>query len=113
MAIERYGGIELSIERALRKAPHEFAEAYEWFLAHENIVAPRPWGNYAPEGISIKLCAQSGIQKPANYKYAISVTSSNKTVYAEDNLLHLDDGTWLFVYCAHTLNSGKRSSKVE
>lgn len=113
MAIERYGGLELSIQRAFKRAPSPYVPAYTWFLEHEGFVGPRPWQKHAPDNIEIKLCAQSGIQKPSGFPLAVSVTSAGTDVYSRDAIHHFEDGTWLFEYCAHRLNSGEAHTIVE
>lgn len=112
MAIERYGGLELSVSRALQIAPPEYASGYKWFLDHEGFIGPRPWRSHAPVDVDVKLCAQSGIQKPSKHPYAISISSSTKDIYSSDVIHHFEDGTWLFEYCAHKLNSGSTPTKV-
>lgn len=112
MAIEIYGGLDLSVARAIRKAPQDYAPAYAWFMEHEGFVGPRPWREHAPANIDIKLCAQSGIQKPAGHPYAISISTAGNSVYSNDALHHFDDGTWIMEYCAHRLNLGQRDSSV-
>ena len=112
MAIEIYGGLDLSVERAVRKAPQDYAPAYAWFMDHEGFVGPRPWREHTPANIDIKLCAQSGIQKPAGHPYAISISTAGNSVYSDDTLHHFDDGTWIMEYCAHRLNLGQRDSNV-
>lgn len=112
MAIEIYGGLDLSVARAIRKAPKDYAPAYAWFMDHEGLVGPRPWREHAPSNITIKLCAQSGIQKPAGHPYAISISTAGNSVYSNDALHHFDDGTWVMEYCAHRLNLGQRASNV-
>lgn len=112
MAIEIYGGLDLSVARAIRKAPQGYASAYAWFMDHEDYVGPRPWREHAPSNVEIKLCAQSGIQKPAGHPYAISISTAGNSVYSNDTLHHFDDGTWIMEYCAHRLNLGQRDSSV-
>lgn len=103
-----YRGLSLSLEDALSHTDDEYHKAYQWFLAHEGQFCARPFGKNRPTGISISLAAQRGIHKPAGYSYAISVTSSDNATYAADEVSHLDDGTWLFEYCAHRRNAGER-----
>lgn len=106
MAIMQYAGSELSITRAIQKAPSEFIPAYRWFMEHEGFVGPRPYGNNALAGIDVKLAAQRGIHKPASHQYALSVTSKGIQIYEADSMHYLDDGTWIFCYCAHKHNRG-------
>lgn len=108
MAIEVYGGAELSLERAMRIAPPEYAEAYAWFVEHTGEVGPRPFGGHHPDGMPIKLASERGIHKPRNFPYALSINSSNKEKYAHDKLHNLDDGTWVMQYCAHRQNEGSK-----
>ena len=77
MAIEVYGGAELSLERAMRIAPPEFAEAYAWFVEHTGEVGPRPFGDHHPDGMPIKLASWRGIHKPGNFPYALSINPHN------------------------------------
>ena len=110
MAIEIYGGAELSLERAMRIAPPEYAKVYAWFIEHAGEVGPRPYGDHHPDGMPIKLASQRGIHKPTGYQYALSINSSNKEKYAGDKLNYLDDGTWVMQYCAHRKNEGSKSA---
>lgn len=107
MAIELYGGLDLSLERAICNAP-EFARAYHWFINNQNIVGPRPYGKNTPLEIGFPLAAQRGIHKPKGSIYALSITSTNHESYAADALHHLDDGTWVLQYCAHHKNAGEK-----
>ncbi len=113
MAILTYGGLELSLSRALKKAPRQFAPAYQWFVDHQNAVGPRPYGNHAPEGLEIKLAAERGIHKPGGFQYVISITSTLNNTYSSDHLHHLNDDTWVLQYCAHRQNSGKTAGSPE
>ncbi len=106
MAIEVYGGAELSLERAMRIAPPAYAKAYTWFIEHAGEVGPRPFGDHHPDGMPIKLASWRGIHKPTGYQCALSINSSNKEKYAGDKLNYLDDGTWVMQYCAHRKNEG-------
>lgn len=64
MAIELYSGADLSLERAMRIAPPEYALAYTWFVEHTGEIGPRPFGEHHPEGMPIRLASQRGIHKP-------------------------------------------------
>lgn len=105
MIIE-YQGIELSLGRAIERAPKGFKPAYDWFIDHEGRKGPRPWKEHAPADIPITLVAQRGIHMPAKSGYAISVTSTSNATYTADGVHELDDGTWTLQYCEHRRNSG-------
>ena len=107
MAIELYGGLDLSLRRAVTKAP-EFAKAYQWFINNQNAVGQRPYGKYTPPEVGFPLAAQRGIHKPKGSIYALSITSTNNESYAADAFHELDDGTWVLQYCAHHKSSGEK-----
>ncbi len=100
---------ELSLDRAEKIVSPEFIPAYEWFVKNAGIVGPRPWRGHKPEGISVKMVAQAGIQKPAGQKYAISVTSTGYEGYSDQAAEDQGDGTWLFRYCEHSASYGEKS----
>lgn len=113
MAIEQYAGAELSLDRALKRVPDSYNDAYRWFLAHQGELGPRPFGNHAPKGIGVTLAAQRGIHKPSGMKYALSITSTNNQVYGGDQLHELDDGTWILQYCEHRRNAGEKEGSQQ
>lgn len=109
--IERYEGIELSIESALTRLPQQYRQrvewAYRWFAEHEGYVGPRPYGKHTPKDAPIILAAQRGIHKPGVLPIALSVYSSGNSFYAKDSLHTLDDQTWILQYCEHERNQGE------
>lgn len=110
MAIELYSGADLSLERAMRIAPPEYALAYTWFVEHTGEIGPRPFGEHHPDGMPIRLASQRGIHKPGGFCYTLSINSSNREKYAGDSLHYLDDGTWVMQYCAHKQNEGSKAA---
>ena len=117
MAIERYEGTELSIDRAARRLPascrDDYLAAYEWLIDDAGATGARPFGTHAPEGVTLKLAAQRGIHKPSGLPYALTISSAQNDTYAKDAVHELGDGTWLLHYCAHHRNSGKREASPE
>lgn len=110
--IERFEGLELSLERAINTIPKrfrsEYRQAYHWLIRDAGTTGSRPYGEHAPSNISLKLAAQRGIHKPSGRPYALTVSSSGNEIYAADQVHELDDGTWMFQYCAHRKNAGER-----
>lgn len=113
MALQTFGGTVLSLSRAKKIAPAEYAPAYDWFLGHEDSVGPLPYGSDSPRNIPVKLAAQRGIHKPGGYPYALSVKSTGVSTYSDDSLYELEDGTWILRYCAHRRNSGEKEGSPE
>ena len=115
--IERYSGLELSLNRALRVIPaayrSEYEQAYRWLIADADTYGARPFGDHAPTGMKLKLAAQRGIHKPSGRPYALTISSSGTEVYAADHVHELDDGTWMFQYCAHRRNAGEKEGSPE
>lgn len=108
--IYSFPGLELSLSRAFERALPGYAEAYAWYAEHEGLVGPRPYGENTPADAIFPWAAQRGIHKPGGNKnrYALCVSSSGKSVYSADEVNYLDDGTWVFQYCAHRRNAGER-----
>ena len=117
MAIERYSGTELSLERAVARIEPEHREAYraayEWLAADAGTRGPRPLGKRAPQGMEVRLVAERGIHKPGGRPYALTISSAGTSTYANDAVHRLDDGTWLLQYCAHRRNAGEKMGSPE
>ncbi|MDO4437311.1 MAG: hypothetical protein Q4B77_05105 [Coriobacteriaceae bacterium] len=113
MSITTYQGLSLSYERAASLVPKPYLPAYQWFLDHENETGPRPWKEHTPSDMPITLVAQRGIHKPGGYRYAISITIANPTIYGTDSVHQLDDGTWVIQYSEHRHNSGLKPGSAQ
>lgn len=100
---------ELSLARAREIVSPDFIPAYDWFIKKADTVGPRPWQEHKPEHVSVKMVAQSGIQKPAGQKYAISITSTGYENYSDQAVQDQGDGTWVFRYCEHAASYGDKS----
>ncbi len=83
----------------------QFLAALAWFEHHAGEVGPRPWRSnrsIAVNGIDIPLVAQRGIHKPRGSEYALSITATRSSVYAQDGQpVVLEEGTWILQYAAH------------
>ena len=118
--VQTCGIANLSIERAAKRVPPEFLEAWAWYSNKRNETFPRlPIGKDAPQGLNIKLARQAGIHSP-DYselpskgngctKFVLSVhTGSNQ--YDDKDVLHRDDGTWILDYSAHRPGEGRKGT---
>lgn len=113
MPVELFELNELSLERAKAIAPEEFIPAYDLFEKLEGTVGPRPWRDHKPPHIDITLIHQRGIAKPADFPYAISVSSTRRDEYADDCVFEQDDGTWILRYCEHrNISSSKPATNA-
>lgn len=117
----------LSYERALTFVPPEFKIGFEWYQAREGeIFSHLPHRNRSlvlPN--EIKICADRGIHAPdygnlaskgaGKQRYALAVhaqckTTSNHDAYANRDVIMRGDGTWIFDYCGHRPNPGRRET---
>lgn len=99
-----------SLERATTLVPKDFRTGYAWFQEHENEqIHALPFGDNTPEGCSIPLARQSGIHIPSQTRviyqngkrYVLSIHTSSRGIYADRQVIHFDDGTWILEYAAH------------
>lgn len=107
----------LTLERAKMLVPPEFLWAYDWYIGHEGVLQDQlPMGAHTPKNAPLCLARQAGIHSP-NYrnlhsrgagckKYALTVSSAFEGRYQDQEPLQLEDGTWLYEYCAHRPGSG-------
>ncbi len=111
----------LSLRRAERLAPPEFAAAFSWFMAQEGRhIDKRPYGEDAPPGLPITVASQRGIHYPSyenlpskgagKAQYALTVQSKSQRYYSDKDVIDRGDGSWIFDYKAHRTAEGKRST---
>lgn len=76
--------------------PAWHVQALEWFEANGGReFARRPFDVGLPKKVTSQ---QRGIWKPAGTPYALSVVQTHKGVYADQDPVHFEDGTWRYFY---------------
>lgn len=109
----------LTLERAKMLVPPEFLWAYDWYIKNEgNLREHLPMGSHSPQGAPLCMASQAGIHSPSYRnlqsrggdckKYALTIASSYEGYYRDQKPLLLEDGSWLYEYCAHEARYGDK-----
>ncbi|WP_322153503.1 HNH endonuclease [Paratractidigestivibacter sp.] len=102
--------MNLSLERAFRLIPEKAPSVLEWYRDNEGQhCSALPLASKTRTKDGLPLCRQSGIYAPSSSsvrykkgrKYALAVHSSRRDRYADKQLIHLGDGTWIFEYARY------------
>lgn len=83
--------------------------ALAWFDGQCGTVGPRPWrraGVSRVPGVTIAMTAERGIHVPGGWTIALSVAATRKSQYGDGKPLIASDGTWTYLYKAHSGSSG-------
>lgn len=108
---------ELTLANASRLVPDEYQAVWAWYLNMEGkSLARLPMGDYAPEGLPVKVCSQRGIHKPidsdlahgwpSGRSYALTIHSAAGGRY-NDQVIYRPDGTWTFEYDEQVTEQGR------
>lgn len=99
-----------------KTAPPEFLPAYEWFQQNEDAhISALPHRMKPPMRVGgIPISRDSGIYSPSansvhygDIRYALSIHSDGNGNYSDRPPIHLEDGTWILDYSAHSSSAAE------
>jgi putative restriction endonuclease len=90
----------------------EHIEALEWFEEHQDLIVPWVEMQEHANGRARLVNQAKGIYKPAYTDYTLSVRQTLNGPYADKEVIHRSDGSWLYPYFQENPDPSQRDREV-